>query len=93
MVIAFLLWLFRGVLCLDNDLSFRRGLSLQKTEVYLGHLINQAPPNHGLLPVFVNEGLLEYSHAVYICDCVGITVAKLGGCQRGHSILKAQNTA
>lgn len=54
---------------------------------------NRSPANYGLLPVFVNEVLLEYNHAIDICDHVGRTVAKLGGCQRGHSILKAQNTA
>lgn len=50
------------------------------------HLIKQVPANCGLLPAFVNEVLLEYSLPIYTCDHVGSTVAKFGGCQRGHSI-------
>lgn len=48
--------------------------------------LNQVPANYGLRLVSVDEELLGYSHAVYIGDCVGSTVAELGGCQRGHTI-------
>lgn len=48
--------------------------------------LNQVPANYGLLFVSVDEELLGYSHAVYICDRVGSTVAELDGCQRSHAI-------
>lgn len=41
--------------------------------------LNQVPANYGLLLVSVDEELLGYRHAVYICDHVGSTVAELVG--------------